>query len=648
MADYYVDHGAYPAYAAAPTWNEAQDGDGKATGLAIPATAYISFSNAPSSGTISVCGVTVSTTGVVAAASADAAANALATNINATTGTVAAGVATGTPQLRDLLYARGPSGGAPSGTCQLMSRVGSADFNYATTAAWALATTFNNVSSSAVNHQFSGGASGVWGYLVNTSTVWPSAKTAGNYGAWLHGAGYQPHHGPATLTLESDRIFVRTRGQYITMPTNTGITNFGRSEATYVYDNGTGDVAAWNGDSSPLTITIMNTSGGYVRRQPPSTNYRVREMCKTLGRVVFIADGSGSSITAWLGYNAITYCAEGLDFKDTATSGASYSYKLIEGLTPYASYRISKCRHTFFRNVFFSPDPNLGSTNNAECVVEDTDYVWTSLSSSPGVPMTVASQPGNVRFSYISCRFTGLPSPVKLFGGTFYPTNAVALIGDSCTGCDNANTLLGITGSGYAQRAELLYMLLQNLGPKRAFRLETTRGYSDWFPDQGYPTYDSQLPDGTYWSYRTSWSNITYTSTTAGAVTPISPLIMMRSAKTVVSAGKSVVTVDLMLDGAYANAITYGHIEAVVSYVSAVDGKRKSASTYDPASSTPIQASTAQWNTGSYGTHVPRKLLCTLPDDIQLGTEVEVTVRAVRPAPSATQYVFTNPEVALS
>ena len=66
MAEYYLDHGVYPAYAATPTWPNggtpsAQDGDGAATGVASSAVASIDFTGitAAATNSLAVAGVTL-------------------------------------------------------------------------------------------------------------------------------------------------------------------------------------------------------------------------------------------------------------------------------------------------------------------------------------------------------------------------------------------------------------------------------------------------------------------------------------------------------------------------------------------------------------------------------------------------------------
>ncbi len=166
------------------TWGECQDGDGTAKTAATPSTAEIVFTGVPSSGSIYVLGVVVTATW---ATSADNCANLLATAINALT-TTAVGPASFTTrsQVRNHLYARGPANGAPAGTCQVMTRQGSADH----AGLICFTHTLNNVSSAGTVN-FSGGTGGAWGWLMNhASTIWPSAIAQDQYGLWASAFSY--------------------------------------------------------------------------------------------------------------------------------------------------------------------------------------------------------------------------------------------------------------------------------------------------------------------------------------------------------------------------------------------------------------------------------------------------------------------------
>ena len=147
MANRWCDHGAYyPNTNNTPTtFGLPQEGDGLARAASTAAgTASVIFSAVPAGGSpnITVCGVsfTAALSSVTGAASADLSANALAGLINGSTTAVggsinsvssATTVSGSLPKLQNLVYARGPSAGAPAGTCQIMMRVGSAMLNYA-------------------------------------------------------------------------------------------------------------------------------------------------------------------------------------------------------------------------------------------------------------------------------------------------------------------------------------------------------------------------------------------------------------------------------------------------------------------------------------------------------------------------------------
>ena len=259
MAEYYLDHGAYGdgnnPIQTVPAWGVAQDGDGLLPTLATPSTASIVFSAAPTSGVISVSGVTVSTTGVLNAASADAAANALATNINATTTVVSGNGFASSQQLRNCVYARGPSGGAPAGTCEIMTRAGSANFNGLV----AVASTFNNVSGSS-SLSWSGGVSGCWGtawnWFVTTGVSGSIANRA--YGAFARTVLV----GPAAIN-NGDVLRVRTdRNVVFNVAASSGsgvFDKFGESQSsgnpvTILFDNGT----AW---ADPNGVVKLSSSG---------------------------------------------------------------------------------------------------------------------------------------------------------------------------------------------------------------------------------------------------------------------------------------------------------------------------------------------------------------------------------------------------
>src|SRR5881275_2475567 len=251
----WCDHGAYGLLAVAvpalADWAKPQEGDGLAQAPSTAVgTAFISFSAVPTVGaspSIVVCGVSFATlTTLTAAASSGAAADALATLINSSTTTVSAAVSSSTPRLQDLVYARGPTNGAPAGTCQIMMRVGAPALDYANNPNCCITTTnVNNVSSTTAQQQFAGGVSGCYGTLVSlgagTSTgVAPSSVSmfksgygVGAYGLW--GVSQRPLAG---LPQVGDRVRIRSNKKLD--PFSTGmamqVTNAATANSPTVYE----------------------------------------------------------------------------------------------------------------------------------------------------------------------------------------------------------------------------------------------------------------------------------------------------------------------------------------------------------------------------------------------------------------------------
>jgi len=159
-----------------PIWGVAQDGDGLAKGAATPAMASVVFGAGAASGSFSVLGVSLSPT---LTSDVDANANNLAALINASTSVISFPSSfTVKGALRNHVYARGPANGAPTGTCEIMTRQGSALHNGQVAATH----TVNTVSSDPIT--FSGGTSGAWGWIYLWSKMWPTKIAEMTYGIW--------------------------------------------------------------------------------------------------------------------------------------------------------------------------------------------------------------------------------------------------------------------------------------------------------------------------------------------------------------------------------------------------------------------------------------------------------------------------------
>lgn len=259
MAEKYCDHGAYYRFNPlniifpVPDWGIAQDGDGTSEGLATSAICSITFSGVPSSGAVSVCGISISTTGVTGAASASAAANQLAANINSVTGLVSTGQVFNASihQLRNCVYARGPADGAPAGTCEIMSRAGSAAFNGAT----GIAYTLNNVSGSTT---WAGGAGGCWGCATNLNRTNGVANSIANYKY-----GVLAQQSLIGIAAPGDVVRFRTdmNASVIFYASDTGTLtggsfgNVAGEPVTFLFDNG----SSWGG--GPNGVFVLGAEG---------------------------------------------------------------------------------------------------------------------------------------------------------------------------------------------------------------------------------------------------------------------------------------------------------------------------------------------------------------------------------------------------
>lgn len=654
MADYFCDPGAYPAYAAIPSGTfgaNAQEGDGKATGLATPAVASFLINAVAAAGnTMAIAGVTLTAvaSGATAAqfnvgASTTAQADNIATAINAATATVGATVATGTPQLRNLMYARGPSSGAPANTVEIMTRCGSSDFNHAGNFNMALASA--GWSSAPTLTQFAGGASGVWGYLHNMSTIWPSGVAAGGYGVYKSGSNAQPLHGPATLSLFADQVFVSCNGQTLTTPSNPQYT-INRDGLNLVYEDGSGAVAAWASRSGVLTYKIVAVGANQVYRKATGA-IRVAERSMTYGRFVIEVDtgltaGNSTGIFNADAIGAESYAENIRVILSNVSNGASQIvYSMING----GKLSAVNCRVEYPNNLI----PNFFSTNSSsglEMTLEGCDFSWSGSPPTPTTPLLVVnSGVSDSKFVLRNCRAIGLPSAIKLFGATT-PTQASTLLflADSCEGFDVPATLIGFAAVGKTKPSDMQSMMLYNMGAKRGTTYETPEGYVQWWDGQDFPTYSAMLPDGSAWALRFRWL-----SSLTAAISPARPFVIWRSSKTVVSASKQTVKFEMLVDPTYASEISKSHIGLTVGYISNVTSGRKVANSFEQTTANALASSAVSWSLGAtYNGYTKVAVSVTLPDAIKQDTEIEYTITARLPAPTADQYVFIDPEVSLS
>lgn len=510
MADYFCDHGAYAdILGVIPAWGVPQEGDGTALGAAPSSSiASIAFSAAPTGGgAFSIGGASASLIGVLGAASADAAANVLANNINASTNQVTAAMACGVPQLRNLVYARSPANGAPPGTCQIMARVGSASLNTATNSASAIASTLNN----ATVTQFAGGQGGCFGRFIN-----PVAQGVGNsiaarsYGVMAQKPMVHPNggFGPA------DNVNVRT-GRNTTL--YMGDVSFGAlvgrdAYINFVFDNGT----VWVGDSPSAKLKLNWLAGGKSlgwANNAQFATYRCRspggltlEYSHASGYPLVLANGGDSS--ASLGYSI-----EGVHFIELPGGNAGVMGFIQNAIyTPRVDVAFVGCLF----DASAVPRPNLtqeflvfsDNVQRPSVLLTGNEFRW-ALTGSGAAAVSVPfmrSSSSNAVFSFCARGNT-------FVNGSSFDLQILSLSGQAPgfgtqIVCEN-NRGAGFPAGPIGIPSSLVmpssaFMVMDNLAIGGGAKYETRAGYVGF--DPGQPTLSSISPDGTLWSWRMYWT----------------------------------------------------------------------------------------------------------------------------------------------
>lgn len=646
MADFYVDHRAYATVlGATPTWGVPQEGDGSGLNAATSAaTAFVTFSAAPSSGTLSVCGITISTTGVIGAASSDAAANALAANINAVTTTVAAGVAGGVPALKNLVYARGPSGGAPAGTCQVMMRVGSAGLNYANNTNCLIASTFNNETSSAANKQFSGGTGGCWGWFINDVTVGGASATyaAGAFGLLSPAKPFVSVASGSSVLGEPtqlDTVWGRSgAGQTITLPNNVSVLLSSALNLNFVLDTNT----KWTGDSGTGQVTISQAASG-VHVNP--LNFSSISAAKSIGclgkdrlRFYFRSASAGGlyQIVSNNPGGSPLSRAWNLLFEEAA--GLPTSQGMNIHCVNYTMLALQGCR--FVMPTARSTWPNgiclIGGSINGTLSMEgcSVEANFTSLTDPGTVVSLSVGNKSEVRLT--SCAFTGWSAgnlkPFSISSGA----SSGSLVVENCTGLRiDSGTYIGIPSANNGIDEYSGRFVYQSADVGLSMRDEHKRGVCDWVYGAGYPTLRALQPDGTPWCVKMDWL------ATAGIVGEHIPF---RSIPFWIQYRETAAVKKIETDIYVPNEITLDAVTIVmrVMYISNTTGRIVEEHTKGNASA--YLASAASWTPNSVSAYSAKKLSLTTSQAIKANTAITVYIEFHRPAPGSNRQIYVDPE----
>jgi hypothetical protein len=654
MATRWCDHGAYAAYAAIPTWGVPQEGDGLAKAVAAAASiAAISFSAPPTSGVITVFGVTITLTSVLSQASANVAADNLATSINAMQTVVAASVSSSTPQLRNLVYARGPSAGAPAGTCQIMTRVGAVSLNHPN-ANCLITTTFNNVSSSAGSHQFSGGVSGCYGYWYNnTAVIWPQAIVGMGYG--LFSSTLQPLAG------------VPEAGDYVKIRSNKTLTLYGAIVANIsIKSNGTAlnpviydfdDGTEWPADGfEPLFVMlpIVNVGGAFTVGSSTGINIVKGKRYTNGNSVIFRQAGNGTLNTGLtINIAAMPGRMEYWTF-DWATSGTG---GLIlagssQAVLSQQSYWLG-CEFAHARNSSFIA---LGS--NAFGVTLDRCIFNNSGSVGANIVGIISSNTTTTGLFYlIAPVFTGFIVGSQLLSvGPLVSTSASSLLNivlkDPTWGNVSARGpyLAASTFPIFISRMHTMFAS-GSVGAQEMV-LDTKQGFMEWNASRAQPTLNAKLRDGVT---PMSWRFVP--TTNAASVSFMVPFELPQLVRiNELPTAQRTFTFEFCIEQSL--SFHNGNIWPFIEYTLA-DGSVYTIDGYDPTNSA-LTPSTAAWSNlvGGQVTYVDGgtiyhnrfKRVITTPagKNPALGCEIVVTWRIAGSAANLTQGGFIDPEYTLS
>lgn len=653
MADFYVDHGAYAtALGTTPTWGVPQEGDGSTKDAATSASiGAVVFASVPTSGTISVCGATVSTTGVIGAASVDAAANTLAANINAATTTVSTSVAINAGstanQLRNFVYARGPSGGAPAGTCQIMMRIGSTTLNYAENSAAQIATTF---SAAPTITQFAGGTSGCWGWLVQTQLLGVSNSiTLWTYGI-LHRNGTVTKSGSSavyTLT-ESDTVWCRN-GKDLVMPHQNASSNLREAGQTSLFlavDNG----SKWVGDPANGVVKIARVM---ANSQNCGINFNAAANT-TLSVVALTKNGfqvgyTGTATTP--NYPRTSPCAASMAnvrmkncriFNESDGPIVPFSHN-DTGNYGFAVFENCAIDHTKPVTGAQSPIITIGSYADSyqqDQYFENCEVYINYVGVTPPVLFGGMSGSRTCRLRWIGGRVYGAATAFPMFAaGQSSSASTFRIIVDGAEGVAFPTAYFGIQNTpGVANLSEDNRVVqVRVAAPGNPFRYEDQATICDFDPQASppFPLLAAMQPDGTPYSIRMLWFNTAASHLARGSMAPV---LGMQC----VAAGFDTVTLNIFVPTAL--TLNVANLSISVAYVDAGGTKRGQSAT-----GADLVAGPAWTNAGSYANYSSRKAVIPLDYAIKPDTEVQVFFTVFgTPSTAQNEYLYIDPAFELS
>lgn len=666
MANWYCD----PSLPIAGTYNAApvaagtvptkpDDGDGKASGTAVMASGTITIgTNLNSGDTVSFNGKTFTAgTDFTIGGSASVTATNIAAAINALASTSTWTVGNGY-QFRDLFNAC-----VSGAVVTVYTRIGSADWNAITIA--------TSSGGRATVSGFTGGASGAFGWILNTAALgWPSgSKAKGTYGLLASDpTGY--------VIANGDKINVRagngTTGVTLDFGTTSGYNLYFLKRGTstlpvvFLIDDGT----VWAADAGKSCILTLQlditdaygsigsacgtdpssvTDGGIHIKGKQYSNgnrnfvFRYKPtLSSTYGSVVFKLRSylTLENCETYDGTTAFLY-GDGIRF-DTVAFGLRRA-KLIN------HKHSANCwpgGYGLFRNA-------VGyAVNGVDWTQGELAYIGvSSASSAPLIPNFYSS---SINIDFRGVKFSGIPVNSKILDVDFNQNapNRVNVTLTDCQGVENFNTLFSncfcraSNSAGYIERE----YKVQIQGIKgNGYVLDSAQLHASWLPGLGFPYLNGVVEDNIPTSIRVELSAI------AGLIPPCGATFFdtaVFSSHTVAEA--KTLTAQFAID----ENLTFGTSTLAMhaTYQDATTGDIKYATTLvDFASDVALPVSTDTWYPESGGRpyytegtaryYNKKKLIITTPTTVKPNSMMRVWLTAHKTIDITTRYIFVDPYI---
>lgn len=658
MADLYCDHGMYPAPVAGGTTPAgAEDGNGKAKGMASKATMVITFTGIPAADeAITIAGVTFTAK----------ASGATGNQFNAVTD-----AATCATNLRNAINNSTTNAVKPVGAlgnvvplkCMVNACVDGAVLTIHTRPSgseWNSVVETSTLTNAEITSQWSGGEDGAWGYFTNTSALTVPVSLVNNaYGVFTNTRRCYL----GSFSAENDTIVVRSKKSLNV--TNNGTHSFhivpslwGASTANMLnirIDDGT----EWPADgASPVfTITynmdygtahlIVSEFGGMIPLRLHAKKY---------------SDSAYGFVLAayhWTTGTARIHATGTLDFKGchfkSNTSGVTFALFNDNNAVALTNCNLfTECKFTQINSSGFLAVSNVSGRDwygmFQECVFSNEG----NASSGNALGIGSGATGTSLHAWFDSCKFVNYQGSSSLLSGSPSRTGQTLYFRN----CDFGNISSYGWQIAFGGTTDIKYVTASSSQfGYRDFFIDNIFGYVEWMYVKAYPTCNAKLLDGvTPWVIRVS------PTTVSGRLSRTSFVETPRIGKLMTTpSGVKTLTIELAVEESYpANA---ANLSAVIDYID-TDGNRQVIDTYDRFGGA-LAASTAAWSVESggkvtYVSGVTRyftklKFEVITPTAVKgvdsvadAGTEVGIVVRAHKAASVSTQFFFVDPEIVVT